>query len=525
MKKILISLLLIACGVSSFAQQGSQALSGVFYRVQDTVAYQSAAATRHAQNYHDIYWNEQATTKHWDVWNGSSYDHVFSFGSGGGGGGSGTVTSVGFTGGLISVGTPTTTPALTVAGNSGGIPYFSSGSTWASSAALAANALVIGGGAGSAPTTTTTGTGIITALGINIGSAGAPVVFNGALGTPSSGVGTNIIGIVGSNVGNTPAGNIAATNSQAAINELDTEKISGTPAALSVTDDTNYDLTLSGSPTTALLQATGLTISHSGTFAVSRGGTGTGTAFTSGSVLFATTSGVYAQDNSNLFWDDTNNRLGLGVNTSLNSLLTFKAGSATAGTAAIGFTAGSLETTARAGTLEYSTGVYGTNSAGVRVAFGGLIHQTFADVNNSGTSATDMYTRTLATNTLGANGESLKYDFSGTTNDATSTYQIIGSLGGQTIFDTGAITVSGTGKYTCSCMIVRVTASTARATCNVDISTPSVVIPPFQADLSGLSLGSTQILKYTVTAGGAGGGSNDATHKMGSIFWYPLADD
>ncbi len=71
---------------------------------------------------------------------------------GAGGGGSGTVTSVSFTGGLVSVATPTTTPALTVAGTSGGIPYFSGAATWASSAALTANLPVIGGGAGATPT-------------------------------------------------------------------------------------------------------------------------------------------------------------------------------------------------------------------------------------------------------------------------------------------------------------------------------------------------------------------------------------
>ena len=107
----------------------------------------------------------------------------------------GTVTSVGFTGGIISVATATTTPAFTVAGTSGGIPYFSSASTWASSAALAANALVIGGGAGTAPSTTTTGTGVLTALGVNVGSAGAFVTFNGALGTPSSGTLSNATGL------------------------------------------------------------------------------------------------------------------------------------------------------------------------------------------------------------------------------------------------------------------------------------------------------------------------------------------
>jgi hypothetical protein len=122
-------------------------------------------------------------------------------------GASGSVTSVAqsFTGGIVSVaGSPITssgTLALTVAGTSGGIPYFSSSTTWASSAALAVNSLVIGGGAGAAPATTTTGTGVVTALGVNTGTAGAFVVNGGALGTPSSGTlssctvdGTNSVG-------------------------------------------------------------------------------------------------------------------------------------------------------------------------------------------------------------------------------------------------------------------------------------------------------------------------------------------
>ena len=75
----------------------------------------------------------------------------------------GTVTSVGFTGGLISVATSTTTPALTVAGTSGGIPYFSGTSTWASSGALAANKVVLGGGAGVAPSTSTLTASVVSA--------------------------------------------------------------------------------------------------------------------------------------------------------------------------------------------------------------------------------------------------------------------------------------------------------------------------------------------------------------------------
>jgi len=114
---------------------------------------------------------------------------------------SGTVTSVAqsFTGGLISVaGSPITssgTLALTVAGTSGGIPYFSSGTTWATSAALTASALMVGGGAGAAPSTITTGTGVVTALGVNTGTAGSFVVNGGVLGTPSSGTLTNATGL------------------------------------------------------------------------------------------------------------------------------------------------------------------------------------------------------------------------------------------------------------------------------------------------------------------------------------------
>jgi len=127
--------------------------------------------------------------------------------------GSGSVTSVSFTGGIVTVATPTTTPALTVAGTSGGIPYFSSASAWASSAALAAGSLVLGGGAGATPATTATGTGVVTALGVNTGTAGAFVVNGGALGTPSSGTVTNLTGTASININGTVGATTPTTGS------------------------------------------------------------------------------------------------------------------------------------------------------------------------------------------------------------------------------------------------------------------------------------------------------------------------
>ena len=80
-------------------------------------------------------------------------------------------------------------------GTSGGVLYYSATGTLASSSALTASSLVVGGGAGVAPSTITTGTGVTTALGVNVGTAGAVVVNGGVLGTPSSGTLTNATGL------------------------------------------------------------------------------------------------------------------------------------------------------------------------------------------------------------------------------------------------------------------------------------------------------------------------------------------
>jgi len=121
-----------------------------------------------------------------------------------------------------------------------------------------------------------------------------------------------------------------------------------TPAALTKTDDTNVTLTLGGSPTTALLQATSITAGWTGQLSVARGGTGLATvaanSYLKGNGTSALVPRTYAEvltdlglaagglllptgtegqtlynnggvwtANSNLFWDDVNIRL--GVNT------------------------------------------------------------------------------------------------------------------------------------------------------------------------------------------------------------------
>jgi hypothetical protein len=86
MKK-LIGLLFILSSFSAYAQMNT--FGGIGLRVNDSTTYVTNAAVYHTAGYRDIFFNNQATHKHWDIWNGSSYQHVFSFGSGTGSGSGG----------------------------------------------------------------------------------------------------------------------------------------------------------------------------------------------------------------------------------------------------------------------------------------------------------------------------------------------------------------------------------------------------------------------------------------------------
>jgi len=185
--------------------------------------------------------------------------------------GSGTVTSVGWTGGIVSVATATTTPAFTIAGTSGGVPYFNSGTTWATSAALAASALVIGGGAGAAPATTTTGTGVVTALGVAVGSAGAFTTNNAAntftaLQTFSGS--TSVLAVAMAN-----AGEVATVSATAATGTINYDVTTQSVLYYTTSASANWTVNFRGSSGTSLntLMAVGQSVTVA--FLVTQGAT------------------------------------------------------------------------------------------------------------------------------------------------------------------------------------------------------------------------------------------------------------
>lgn len=196
----------------------------------------------------------------------------------------------------------------------------------------------------------------------------------------------------------------------------------------------------------------------------------------------------------------------------------------TTGTAPVQYTTGTLLTTITALAREANTSsFYATTVALNRYAEGGIIADFTSDVNNSGTGETDLYTYTTKANTLAATGEKVEAWYSGTFNDLTATNQLRLYFGGTLIGDTGLLTISAIGGWSCNVLVIRTGASTARAVVTINTPGASTALYTSQTDLTGLTFTNTNIIKITGTAAGATGGSNDITAKLGTVYWYGSA--
>lgn len=129
-----------------------------------------------------------------------------------------------------------------------------------------------------------------------------------------------------------------------------------------------------------------------GQLPVSRGGTGAGS-FLSGSILFSNGT-TFAQDNSNFFWDDINNRLGIG--TASPATILHVNGDATINSLTIGLGGGAVSTNTALGKNALSSSSSANNNTAV--GFGAL-----SDSNNSGEQNTAVGSQALSGNTTGNN--------------------------------------------------------------------------------------------------------------------------
>lgn len=148
----------------------------------------------------------------------------------------------------------------------------------------------------------------------------------------------------------------------------------------------------------------------------------------------------------------------------------------------------------------------------------------YANVGNSGTSETDLYSDTIAAGQLGANGAKLDAEYGGVfVSSATATRQIKLYFGGTAIFDTGALTLSLSSAWTMYVSIIRVSSSVIRYM--VSMTTEGAALAAYTAvgELTGLTLSGTNILKITGQAAGVGAASNDLLGKMATVAYYPAA--
>jgi hypothetical protein len=163
----------------------------------------------------------------------------------------------------------------------------------------------------------------------------------------------------------------------------------------------------------------------------------TSTSFTLGSVVFAGVAGVLSQDNATFFWDDTNNRLGLGTTTPTTTLDVVGLANTSQGTAVT-----------------------------IPAKIGGRVFHSTTDLPTTGLVLETLATYTAPANALAVNGQSLKIRSNWITAANANNKTALITFGGTTIFSTGATAFNNDG-LVIDCEIFRITAATQKAVCSM----------------------------------------------------------
>jgi hypothetical protein len=361
------------------------------------------------------------------------------------------------------------------------------------------------------------GTGVATALAVNVGSAGAFVVNGGALGTPSSGTLTNATGLpISTGVDGLGAGvaTFLATPSSANL-------------ASAVTDETGSGpLVFATSPTFTSQVTFGTASSTRGTLVLANTSANTVTLQSSNTTAanYTLTFPAAAPVNGYYLQTDTNGVLswaaggggGGGSPGGSNTQVQFNNAGAFGGDAAFTFANG-------AGTATLTLGIASTTSAALTIYNSSSANGvTIASGNNSAA-----WTMTLPTS-AGSNGQVLQTNGSGATswvsNDvgiAIGSSAITGGTSGRILYDNAGVvgekTVTGTGDVVLATSPTLVTPALGTPSSG-DFSTGTFTWPTFNQNTTGTAAG----LSATLVVGSGGTGLTSGT--SGGVLYYSASN-
>lgn len=156
------------------------------------------------------------------------------------------------------------------------------------------------------------------------------------------------------------------------------------------------------------------------------------------------------------------------------------------------------------------------------IGAGRTIDAIMTTAQNTGTSETDLYSKTIDANTLTADKQTINYEIDGEVNDNTATAQLKLHFGGNVTLNTGSVVVSTANTaWKLTGYIMRTSSTTAHVT--YELECPGLATDKFlgYSNLTGLDFTTTNVLKITAQAGGAGGGTADVTAHSWQLLYKP----
>lgn len=219
-------------------------------------------------------------------------------------------------------------------------------------------------------------------------------------------------------------------------------------------------------------------------------------------------------------WNSSLANFGIGIATPL-AALHLKAGTASASTAPLKFTSGTLQTTAEDGTKEYNGSHYQTKSNAIRMGIGGTLARFIADEGNVTTGETDINSYTCPANLFDVDGHIINAKYAGMLVNSTSLKRLKVKFDGTPIFDSSTIATTGASSWEMTVSGIRSSSTVVRFTVKLIVSGTTTTTFVTQTNVTVTNLTAARILKLTATSSSTGAATNDIVSKMAFIEFKP----